>query len=82
MVRRSPPPAAAAELRADLLNLAVDCPFDHCNPADCPLFELRQLSPRLRRQWIQALTEADLVYLATYHHICLTTKMEATAAKS
>ena len=82
MVMSSHPPALAPELRAGLLALTVDCPFDHCNPADCPLFEFRQLQPRLRRQWIRALTEADLVYLATYHHICLAIKVESTPADS
>jgi hypothetical protein len=69
------------ELRADLLALSETCPFDHCNPEDCPLFKLRQMKPRKRLQRFNALDEADLAYLATYHHICLTTKVEARLAE-
>jgi hypothetical protein len=32
-------------------------------------------------QWFDALDEDDLAYLATYHHICLTTKVESRSAE-
>jgi hypothetical protein len=70
-----------SELRANLLALSEACPFDHSNPEDCPLFKLRKLKPRERVQWFNALDENDLAYLATYHQVCLTTKVEARATQ-
>ena len=67
-----------AALRANLLVLSEVCPADHSNPSDCPLFAVRQMKPTDRWQWFHALTEADLAYLATYHHVCLTTKVQAS----
>jgi hypothetical protein len=78
MAMSSTPHPQRNKLRANLLALSEICPFDDCNPVDCPLFKLRQMKPRDRLQWFSALSEADLVYLATYHHICLTTKVELT----
>ncbi len=65
-----------AALRANLLVLSEACPFDHSNPSDCPLFAVRQMKPKDRLQWFHALAEADLVYLAAYHHTCLTSKVQ------
>ena len=64
-----------AALRANLSVLSEVCPADHSNPSDCPLFAVRQMKPTDRWQWLQALTEADLAYLAAYHHVCLATKV-------
>lgn len=63
------------ELRAEFLALSEACPFDHCNPHDCPLFLVRKLKPRDRLRWFDGLGEADLTYLAAYHHVCLATKL-------
>jgi hypothetical protein len=63
------------ELRASLLSLAKACPVDGCNPKDCPLYSLRKMEPRQRLQWFNALSEDDLVYLATYHHVCMNIKV-------
>ena len=81
MIMSSIPHPQRNILRANLLALFEVCPFEHCNPVDCPLFTLRQMKPNERLQWFHALGEADLVYLATYHHICLTTKVESRAAE-
>jgi len=70
------------ELRANLLDLAEDCPMDHCNPDDCPLFAVRLLNRAERRRWIETLEEDDLAYLATYHHVCLSTKLKLRLAGS
>jgi len=64
-----------AALRDNLLVLTKACPVDHPNPSDCPLFAVRRMKPKARLRWFHALTEADLSYLATYHHVCLTTKL-------
>jgi hypothetical protein len=69
-----------AELRASLFSLAVACPVDECNPEDCPLFAVRKMKPAQRLQWLDALSETDLSYLATYHHVCLKTKLALKAA--
>lgn len=63
------------ELRVNLISLTEACPLDKCDAEDCPLYALRKMKPRQRLQWFNALTEDDLIYLATYHHICLTTKL-------
>ena len=80
MVMSSTTYSLVEELRANLLTLATACPFDQCNPADCPLFPVRQMKPRARTHWLQSLPEADLIYLATYHQVCLSTKVEAKLA--
>jgi hypothetical protein len=69
------------ELRANLLELSEACPFDQTNPGDCPLFPLRKKKPAKRLQWLNALTENDLAYLAAYHRVCLTIKVESELAK-
>ena len=69
------------ELRAILLQLSEACPFHLANPEDCPLFPLRKREQTKRMQWFNALTESDLVYLASYHRVCLTIKVESGLAK-
>jgi hypothetical protein len=69
-------------LRANLLELTEACPFHHSNPEDCPLFLLRKMKPRKRLQWFNALPENDLVYLASYHRVCFTTKVESSPKAS
>jgi hypothetical protein len=64
-------------LKASLLDLITDCPFDHCNPVDCPLYALRQLPRTQRIAWFDALPEEDLSFLASYHYACLSTKVES-----
>ena len=70
-----------SKLTANLLELFQACPLDHCNPEDCPLFELRGLRPRQRLAWLNALSEEDLSYLASYHYICLATRTAGTSGK-
>ena len=70
------------ELRANLLALSEACPSHDANPEDCPLFLLRKMKPRNRLQWLNALTDNDLVYLATYHRVCFTTKVDAAVARA
>ena len=63
------------QLRADFLALSETCPFDHANPDDCPLHEVRKLKRPQRLKWLKALGEEDLTFLAAYHQVCLTTKV-------
>jgi len=74
--------ARSGELRASLLELAEACPVDRCNPEDCPLFALRQMKLEQRLGWFETLDEDDLAYLATYHHVCLTTKLQPSLARA
>lgn len=69
-----------AELRASLLEVVDICPAERCNPCDCPLFGLRKLPREERLQWIDALSEDDLTYLAAYHHVCMSAKTPSPAA--
>jgi hypothetical protein len=62
------------KLRANLRSLVEFCPVDESNPKDCPLYLIRQMKHSQRLELFDALNEDDLVYLATYHHICLNTK--------
>ena len=71
-----------SDLRANLMKLADACPFHLDNPEDCQLFELRKLKPAARVQWVNALSEADLAYLNTYHRVCLRIKTKSGSAKS
>jgi hypothetical protein len=64
-------------LRDNLVVLTEVCPFHRNNPEDCPLFELRKMEPAQRLEWFDALPEDDLAFLATYHHICLSTKSDS-----
>jgi hypothetical protein len=70
------------ELRANLFSLAQACPVDKLNPADCPLYLLRKMKPRQQRQWFNALNEDDLVFLATYHHVCMNIKVALKSDKN
>ncbi|MEI6786384.1 MAG: hypothetical protein WCQ21_36365 [Verrucomicrobiota bacterium] len=71
----------ADELRASLLELSEACPFHLDNPEDCQLFPLRKLNARKRLQWVNALSESDLLYLTTYHRVCLKIKRKSGLAK-
>jgi hypothetical protein len=69
------------QARANVLKLSEACPFHVTNPEDCPLFELRKLKPAKRLQWVNALSESDLAYLATYHRVCIKMKSESGSAR-
>jgi len=69
-------PFAANELRSSLMEVLDACPVDHCNPTDCPLYPLRKWSRRVREGWFNALTVADLEYLASYHRVCTGLKVD------
>jgi hypothetical protein len=66
-----------AELRDNILSLAMSCPVAHCNPDDCPLYRIRQLELSSRLEWFRNLTDEELIYLNTYHFICMKTKADA-----
>ena len=70
-----------SEMRDSILSLAMACPIDRCSAQDCPLFHIRQLDLPGRLEWFKSLTDEDLVYLNTYHCICMKTKAELHAAE-
>lgn len=67
------------ELLANLLELVEACPAEQCNPVDCPLYELRKMTPPERLDWLRSLPEPDQRFLASYHYICLATKLRGAA---
>ena len=68
-----------SELRANLFKLAEACPFHIANPEDCPLFPFRKMTPRKRLSYVNALSKADLAYLANYHRVCIRIKTASPA---
>ena len=64
-----------AELREYLSVVLPGCPVDKGNSEDCPLHELRAMPPKLQTKWLFALDEDALANLASYHHICMKTKL-------
>jgi len=64
------------ERRRLIAELTCECPVNKDNPADCPLANVRKLSPEERRKWVQDLPESEVNYLIAYHHLCLRTKFE------
>ena len=62
-------------LRDELLGLITACPFGKYEPEDCPMFALQQMEPKQCSRWLDALTEGDLSYLASYHQVCLGMKL-------
>ena len=60
------------------MEVSETCPFHQRNPEDCPLFSIRNIATSRRLQWFKALSDEDLDYLASYHHVCLTHKLEIT----
>ncbi len=70
-----------SQLRKQLLELTEICPVEQCNPEDCPLFPVRKMKRSERVQWFNSLTAEDLVYLATYHYVCIGIKFERLAQR-
>jgi hypothetical protein len=70
------------ELRATLISLTEACPVDEYNPEECPLYWLRKMNSGQRLHWFNALDEDDLVYLASYHHVCMNIKVELKSAEN
>jgi hypothetical protein len=70
-------PLSVDDLRASLLELIEVCPAEQCNPADCPLFQLRKMNHRQRLDWFASLDRADLEYLAAYHYACMNIRLGA-----
>ena len=68
-------PQKQEALRTNLLCLLETCPAELCNPGDCPLYALRNLKYSERLEWFNALSEADLAYLAAYHAVCFELKL-------
>ncbi len=69
--------SSVKDLRVSLLELLNACPVEQCNPPDCPLFIVREMTPRRRLQWFNSLDRADLEYLAAYHYACMNVRLGA-----
>jgi len=69
-------PQKRSEILDNLISAAVSCPVDHCNPVDCPLHELRKLELGRRLEWFRVLTDDELVYLNSYHFVCMQNRLK------
>lgn len=67
-------------MEVNVLGLLESCPFDLCNPIDCPLYRLRLIDPPQQLAWLDLLSIDELEYLACYHYVCLKAKIEAENA--
>jgi hypothetical protein len=70
-------PQERAELLDSVLQVAMQCPVDQTNPVACPLYAIRKLDLPQRIRWFYHLSDDELSYLASYHCVCMKTKMEA-----
>ncbi len=64
------------EMLDNLLSLAVSCPVDHCNPDNCPLHNIRKMDLGQRLEWFRGLTDEELMYLSSYHFVCLKHRLQ------
>ncbi len=55
--RRRPAVGRRLELEERAFELSKRCPADCANPAECPLCGLRTMPARVRRAWIQKLSD-------------------------
>jgi len=46
------------------------------------LYEVRKMAQPERLEWFRALSPEDLSYLATYHYVCLETRLAAVRKAS
>ena len=65
-----------AELRDNVLSLAMSCPVNDCNPEECPLYHIRHLDLDERLEWFKNLSDEELIYLNAYHFVCMKTRLE------
>ena len=68
--------SADAALRKAVLEILDHCPQKD-KPEDCPLADVRKLSPGAKKLWVNGLAKNDLSHLASYHHICLKLAFES-----
>jgi hypothetical protein len=63
-------------LHKQIFGLSVCCPFDHDNPWDCPLHEVRKMGVMERCEWLHGQTNPQMLDILDYHQKCLMGKME------
>jgi hypothetical protein len=64
------------EMLDRLLSLAISCPVDQSNPANCPLCNVRKMDLGRRLEWFRSLTDDELVFLNSYHHVCMKHRLQ------
>jgi hypothetical protein len=64
-----------ANLVTHIVSFADACPLGECTAEHCPLNSLRKLNPGDRMQWLNSLSETDLIFLTAYHHVCMNLKL-------
>ena len=69
------PPDHREMLKAKMVGLSVECPFDGTNPCTCPLFEIRKKSSIERLDWVDSLTDEAAANILANHQKCLSEKL-------
>jgi hypothetical protein len=75
--KRPPKVDQLQQLKQSVLGLVLECPFDQCNPADCQLFEIRQLELKDRFAWVMGLSGEELAAIWASHQMCVMAKKAA-----
>jgi len=68
-------PLPSDDLRRQVFDLSVCCPFDHENPCACPLFAVRKMSVGKRYEWLHKLSDEEIRQILTFHETCLSNKL-------
>jgi len=69
-------------MKAHLLGLTVACPYNLCNPVNCPLCDIRTLPMKERFQWVESLSIGEIESLLETHGSCLQKKLAADLSPS
>ena len=70
------------QLRPLVFGLTRNCPFSCDNPSDCLLHNIRALSEKERRLWVESLTEKQCRDIYQRHEKCLQAKQLASGSES
>jgi hypothetical protein len=65
---------SSTRMRGRMYGLVVACPFDQCNPPDCPLCAVRKRPMSERFAWVESLAPGEMDDFLTKHGKCLHAK--------
>ncbi len=60
--------------RLKLTFILDNCPLNHNNPVDCPLYQLRASSIKEKNKWLENLSEKEINNILDQHEICYSEK--------
>lgn len=64
-------------LKAHVHGLTVMCPFSLDNPPECPLCQVRTMTPHERFAWVESLTAKEIEETLSAHSRCMHKKVAA-----